>query len=314
MRREKRRFVRFLTAILTILPSAVLFTSCFTGIEGTKTVTLSKSDKSLIERDAEEKVMEKVVSEKLGKWLPGKKFLVTDSKIAYVLEGSPSSPLDFGTILTYKESEKKITPSGEENTSIVFDSGGNKLKYQVRKPLGNALETFLSSQLPMLLDLDMVKEAGSVLVGNEYWIKTDLWYDEKDAYKKGRKFSKVKITSVAPGNESFPLKVTFSDEDSQTAYILMNFGNSGNESRSFSHLFSLKDIRNGYPNISDEVWELIRQSKVAAGMTKEECKLALGNPSDVNQGHDYSRTLEIWQYPDGSYLQFADGILVNFRK
>ena len=49
------------------------------------------------------------------------------------------------------------------------------------------------------------------------------------------------------------------------------------------------------------------------GMTKEECKLSLGNPTDVNSGHDWNSTIDFWQYPNGSYLRFQDGLLVSFR-
>ena len=302
------------SVVAVCMALTTMFTSCFTGIEGTKKITLSKSDLTQLELEPEEKVLENVVPENLGSWQPGKKFFVTDEKIMYVLEGSSATPLDYGTILTFSGIEKKITPSGEENASVIFKYGDSELKYQIRKPVDEASKSFISSQLPMLIDLDLVGKVSETLKGNSYWIRTGLWYDDTEAYKKGKKFSKIKVRSVEPGNTSFPLRVNFTDEAGEEAHVFMNFGNSGNESRSFAHLFSLKDIRTRYPGITDEVWELIQQSQVGNGMTKEECKLALGNPSDVNQGHDYSRTLEMWQYPDGSYLQFADGILVNFRK
>lgn len=306
-------FYKIAFRVGAVLFLALGLTSCFTGIEGTKTVTLSKSDKTQMALDADEKVMEGVVSENVAEWQPGKMFFVTDPKISYILEGDSPTPLEYGSILIYKTIEKKVTPAGESVASLIFDYQGAELKYQIKKSVEEAKENFRSGQLPMLIDLDMVKQADSILKGHDYWIRTGLWYDSADNYKKGKKFSKVRVDGVVPGNESFPLKVNFTDDAGEKAYVLMNFGNSGNESRSFAHLFSLKNIRNNYPGITDEVWELIQQSKVGTGMTKEECRLALGNPSDVNQGHDYSRTLEIWQYPDGSYLQFADGILVNFR-
>lgn len=307
---QKMKFI-WMSVVLLVCGS---LSSCFTGIEGTKTVTLSKSDRHELAVTEEEKLMQDVTSQPLGEWAIGKVFIVTDPKISYVLEGSMSSPLEIGTELRYLRTDTKMDPGGKENAVIVFDFDGNELGYKIKKNVKEAREGFLSTQLPMLIDLDMVRKAGDILKGNSYWIRTGLWYDEEGNYKKGGKFSKVKILDVMPGNLSFPLKIRFADEKGENAYIWMNFGNSGNESRSFSHLFSMKDIRSGYPSISDEVWSLIQQSSVASGMTKEECKLALGNPTDVNSGHDYSRTLEIWQYPDGTYLQFADGILVNYRK
>ena len=49
-------------------------------------------------------------------------------------------------------------------------------------------------------------------------------------------------------------------------------------------------------------------------MTKDECRLSLGNPDELQSGHNTSQTLDIWQYSDGTYLFFSDGILTNFRQ
>ncbi|MDE6400707.1 MAG: hypothetical protein K2L68_07600, partial [Muribaculaceae bacterium] len=66
--------------------------------------------------------------------------------------------------------------------------------------------------------------------------------------------------------------------------------------------------------IEDDVWQLICSSKVRTGMTKDECRLALGNPKEVDSGHDYTQTLDLWHYSDGAVLWFEDGILTRFRK
>lgn len=49
-------------------------------------------------------------------------------------------------------------------------------------------------------------------------------------------------------------------------------------------------------------------------MTKTEARLALGNPKDVSQGHNSALLYELWQYPDGSYLMFEDGLLLRFKQ
>ena len=93
----------------------------------------------------------------------------------------------------------------------------------------------------------------------------------------------------------------------------MNAGGAGNESRTFQNLFSLADPKIKFPGIQDEVWSLIQLGKVRPGMTKEECKLSLGNPSDVNSGHDWNSTIDLWQYTNGTFLRFQDGVLLDFR-
>ena len=48
-------------------------------------------------------------------------------------------------------------------------------------------------------------------------------------------------------------------------------------------------------------------------MTKEECRLAKGNPSDLYGGHDYSKSMLIWVYPDATTLYFEDDLLVRVK-
>ena len=79
-------------------------------------------------------------------------------------------------------------------------------------------------------------------------------------------------------------------------------------------LFLLADPKGKYPHISNENWALIQQGKVGTGMTKEECKLSIGNPDDLQSGHSRSQTMDIWQYNDGTFLMFEDGLLTRFRQ
>jgi hypothetical protein len=84
--------------------------------------------------------------------------------------------------------------------------------------------------------------------------------------------------------------------------------------RSFSNLFSFTDPRRNYPNITDEYWQLITSGTVTTGMTRDECRLALGAPKDVDRQTGYSSVHEMWGYENGIYLIFEDGILVKFRR
>lgn len=112
---------------------------------------------------------------------------------------------------------------------------------------------------------------------------------------------------------TFVLSLDITDENSSPAVMYMNIANSGLESRTFPDLFSISDPKLRYPSIRPEVWTLITKGRVATGMTKDECKLALGNPSDVNSGHDWNQTLDLWRYDNGAWLQFQDGLLTSFR-
>lgn len=96
--------------------------------------------------------------------------------------------------------------------------------------------------------------------------------------------------------------------------LLMNLpeaSGSGVESRSFRNLFTLSDPKEKYPSILPEIWDAICDGHVRNGMTKDECRLAIGNPADSQSGHDWNSTIDIWSYPDGTFLRFQDGILVD---
>lgn len=83
--------------------------------------------------------------------------------------------------------------------------------------------------------------------------------------------------------------------------------------RGFATLFSFTDPREKYPQISDETWANIIRGRVALGMTRAECRLALGTPDDVIHRNDHNYLYERWNYDNGVYLVFRDDILENYR-
>ena len=83
--------------------------------------------------------------------------------------------------------------------------------------------------------------------------------------------------------------------------------------RDFDSQFSMTDVRKQYPSIAPAIWDNIVNGKIAEGMTKEECRLAMGNPVNVRQLPDQSGLREYWYYDGGRYLFFVDGLLKEFR-
>lgn len=100
----------------------------------------------------------------------------------------------------------------------------------------------------------------------------------------------------------------------EEAYLHMNYTSDTHDSRNFATLFFMNDPKTKYPQISEENWAMIQKGKVSLGMTKEECKLSVGNPDELNAGHSQSQTMDVWQYSDGTYLVFTDGLLTRFRQ
>lgn len=290
---------------------AITMQSCFTGIEGTSKISLSKKDLTIIAPTEEEIFMSALAPPAIKEWGKGRRFLVTDDKFRYVIEGSMRNPVVKDDTLTFLEIEKRYSAGGGESSILKFLHKDNIVAYPLEKKVEDAKNEITSAQLPMLIDLEVVRAVGEKLEGKKLWTKTLMWYDDSLQYIKGKKYTEVTVNNVTTGNTFFPLLIQFVGKDKQTGYYLMNFGNSGNESRSFSKLFSLTDPRNNYRQIKDENWEAIQKEEVRPGMTKEECRLSKGNPEDLDSGHSYSSTMEIWKYSDGTILRFVDGLLIS---
>lgn len=297
----------------------ISFTSCFTGVESTSKITVGRTDKKDFQRSPEAKFLENLHLPVVGEWQLGKEFEVIDSKVSILFDrrslpqsGEAEIILPEKTILRYAGLDSIIQAGGKYNAVILFDLNGQICRLPINKTTSESKRINIRS-IPMLADLSVVSAVDSIMRGAELFTKTALWYDQGGNELWGKKFIKIIVDSVIPGDLIFPLKVNFHTAERQCASVMMNFGYMPNESRSFDALFNLSDIRKNYPTIKDEVWQLITESKVRESMTKEECRLSLGNPTEVDRGHNWSQTLEIWKYSDGKYLRFADGVLLDYK-
>lgn len=312
-RKTGDKLLNALSAISVII-IASLFQSCFTGVEGTKKITLSKKELSSVAPTEEEAFLQNIDIPAAGQWKKGRKFIVTDSKINILMEKQGSEMLQTGDTIRYDHIIEKASPGGTMRSMIYFTLNGKTFGMPVEKSLEDTKNDVSGANLPMLIDLDLVEELDAKLRGKKLWTRTTLWYDENLNYKDGKKFIPVEISGIKAGDMYFPARVNFIDEKGESSTVLMSVGKSGTETRGFAKLFILHDPRKDYKNITDENWAAIQRGELRLGMTKEECKLSIGNPSETNVGHDYSRTLEIWNYKDGTFVQFADDVIVNFRK
>lgn len=301
----------------------LLATSCSTGIEGTRTIKMTRNDQRDVQPGAEQVFISGLKSEPLIDWKIGKKFLISDNKASVVLElpafysQSQDSIKLAGKVIRYVGTTSRRTPGGNEVLIIEFEDSTSKYQYNTSLQPSVSFEKVNGLNIPMLIDLDMVARADSMLKNKQLWTLTRLWYDENGNIVDGHKFVPVHINRVQTGNMLFPLKVEFTDTAGMAASMLMNVSQqegNGPESRTFPTLFSLTDPKLKYPGINDEHWKLICDGRVNYGMTKDECRLALGNPSEVDSGHNWDYIVDIWGYKDGTYLQFRDGLLVGFRK
>lgn len=295
-----------------ILLSVPLFLhSCFTGIENTGKITLSKKETAAVAPTAEDLFLADINPPALGEWAQGKKVLVADDKLNLIIENLSGVAVNKGDTLSFQGYQARTGADGTEQTVLIFNKGAFSVFYPVERSPESAATTVYATELPMIIDLDVVDNLRAKLKGKRLWTRTATWYDDSLHYIKGRKFVPVSVTDVLAGDTFFPATVRFEEENGREGRLFLNLGNNGNESRNFSRLFSLTDPRQNYKHISDENWQAIQNESVRPGMTKEEVRLSRGNPSEVDAGHDYSNTMEIWFYPDGTYLRFLDGILIR---
>lgn len=302
-----------LWGLLPIL--AISLASCFTGIESTKKIQLTRSDIKASGPSPEQALMTSVSPIPLSGWKKGMEFVVIDPKIAILFSPtySPDS-LPEGSILRFGGISASAMPDGSDyariswilpNQNSAFQNSGKKIE--------DALQSLYSDRLPMVVDRRMVSRTDSLLRGLSVWNKSRIAYSPSGERITALRFTEFKIDSVTPGSGFFPLKV-WSSFAGSPIYFYMDFNSTAAESRPFEAIFSLEDPKLKYPSLPQGHWEAIREGRVVAGMTKDECLLSLGSPSDVNAGRDYSSTIDLWQYPDGTFLRFSDGILVSFRK
>ena len=153
--------------------------------------------------------------------------------------------------------------------------------------------------------------------GRELWVTSAIWRDSLDNVIGGLKFVPVRVTNVAPGTGDYPVRIDFttvSVDPARNGSLYISTASRGAGSRRFETQFALDNPRRRYPEIEEKTWDLIARSMVAPGMTRQECRLALGAPTDIDRRAGYSTVREIWTYENGIYLIFSDGILIDYRR
>ncbi len=290
--------------------------SCFTGIESTPRIEASKDVEVSLQPTEEQKFVECVKPEAPSQWQPGKQWLVADDKISLIFSPSAENNSSLkGEVITYESRRNIPSITGEDVVELTFvDSKGRKFVYDS----GVNVDDFSVRNelvIPFAIEMLPVELADSLMRGNTYYIKSPRWYDAKGNVSHGLRHIAVTIDSVVPGNAIHPLMVAFHQEnDSQQHYVMMTYGAAANATRNFDVLFSFADPRASYQEIEEETWQLITRSEVKEGMTRDECRLALGAPNSLLRGAAYGEHVERWTYDNGVFLIFEDGILTRFRK
>jgi len=288
--------------------------SCFTGIESTPRIT-DRSHGASSAAAAEARFASVIQADPASAWQPGKQWLVSDSKISIIFTPPAEREFHPGDTLTLAGVAVVPTIMGTEGIAIdLRDSRGNICRYVPGTDRAD-FASRASVEIPFTIELAPVAKADSLLSGRTFFIRTPYWYDNAGGASTGLRHVPVTITGVGAGTSVHPLRVAFTcDADTATHYVMMTYGTATTATRNFDRLFSFTDPRREFPQIEDATWQLIIHSRVAEGMTRDECRLALGSPATLRRGATSGAQIEHWSYDDGVYLIFEDGILTRFRQ
>ena len=298
----------------------MLLYGCFTGVENTPKIGTSEvKHQHAAAVTAEQKYLADIAPEPFVNWQNGKEFLVSDPKIGMIFtSGSPIVTFETGDIIRFQNAVEVNSPVGKA-TDLYFISeyASQPMIYRLNASIKD-LQERTEVEIPFTVEMDLPNQVNRRLLGNTYYVVTPRWFDLNGNMITRIKYIPVKIIEVEPGTHDFPVKVVFTPlfdgfgADEKFA-MFMSVGNMPRSSRNFDTLFALNNPRGKYGNITDETWNLIIKGRLKPGMTREEARLAIGAPIDVDRVHDYSSVYERWEYDGGVYLIFRDDILERFR-
>ncbi len=304
-------------AKFTMISLLVSMAGCmFTGVESTQRVSEKEVRRTMGELERRQPTMTlQPFLDSVPAWQQGKQFFVTDNQLRLVMfTTAPDTVQLAGQLITYDGYDQGSVLDNRDALNLRFrDQDGKTYVYRT----GKTIDQFSAKySVPLLIDMDMVADVDRQLRNKEVWIKTPIWYDlGTEEMQRGRQFIRVRIDAVEPGNKVLPLKVKFTALDSgERAFLWMSDPNATMHNRDFDSLFSLRDLHENYPEISDATWQLIVRGELVEGMNKEECRLSMGAPKRINQLPNQAGLREYWYYDGGKYLFFVDGLLSQFRK
>lgn len=296
-------------------------TACFTGIESTPKIGQGEVKRETSNAAvAEAEYIADIVPQPFNLWQPGKEFVVTDPKINRIFTPVVNeAEFSQGDILIYQGATDVTSPYGEAVDILFTDSDKREFTYRINAGR-RELNTRAVVDIPFTTENDVLQKLRERLIGNDFYILTPRWVDAGGNFVTRIKFIPVTVTDVSSGSAEMPVIVLFHPRyqdvfnGTETFGVPLNIGGTANSTRSFSSLFSLSNPRIRHKSITDANWALIVENKLAPGMTRDEARLALGAPVDVDRGHDYSSVYEKWIYDGGVYLIFRDGLLESYRR
>ncbi|MCM1029239.1 MAG: hypothetical protein NC342_04595 [Pseudoflavonifractor sp.] len=317
------RFTRSAAPLAVIL--LLSLQGCFTGVESTPRISEKEYKEAVSTRDLPEaRFLADIHGEPPSSWRRGKQWVVTDSRSDRAIGRSLE-----GDTISLSAISESISILGLPEAVVSFSSPLGDASYMT----GISPDSLMRRQslnIPYTVELSLISELRQRLIGQTFYVATSLWGDMDGNSIRGLKYIPVEVTGVEAGRGIEPIRLSLqyliSDQmrskpgkelpgDSTHRHFTLPMalpgGGAGGTTRSFANLFSLSDPRKRYPKISDAAWLAINEGRVIEGMTRDECRLSLGSPTDIDRRPGYSSLQEIWTYPDGIRLIFIDGLLIQ---
>lgn len=289
---------------------------CFTGIESTPRISESDVRRADVHLTAEQRLQADIAPEPPRMWTRGKRWLAGDDKIPMIFAAPLPAGADSlaGRVLVLDTIRPYVGVAGDTLAEVVVRAAGiaEPLVYRPDIPM-ERIDALTRLELPFTVELSAVHTADSLLRGRTLYITTPQWRDPAGKPVSGLRHVAVRIDSVVPGTVRYPLAVMFTDPDGAPRSVMLTYGDSPAATRNFDRMFAFDDPRQRYPRITPETWDRIIHSRVADGMTRDECRLALGAPASINRAGNNAGQYERWNYDQGIYLIFEDGILIRYR-
>lgn len=288
-------------------------TGCFTGVESTPRITDADVRRDTHPLTLDETYLDGIEPAVLSAWRSGKEFYVTDARISRALSSDIYGIRQpaVGDTLRYRGYRAARSLAGDPVTDLLFDDRtGNRFVYRVERDPDSLM--MRQVRIPFTVDLQLVSDASERLLGHKFYILTSGRRLADGTLARFRKFIPVTVSEVSAGSPDSPVRVRIADDKGDATYLLINpAARSSRAAGSFASLLSLSDPRRKWPSVSDKMWDKIVNNTVAEGMTRDECRLAVGAPAEVIRRPGYSYMHEAWRYENGTYLIFEDGILVK---
>jgi len=159
----------------------------------------------------------------------------------------------------------------------------------------------------------------------QHWLGQTLWgregrlsiYEEQTgavSFVTIKKYSPLKIIDVVAGwNEEKPVRFVLETADGKHGFVDLNLSGTNvfKEVRHlsrFEHCFVTEDPRKAR-KWDPQIWTLIENGQIAAGMSANEVKMSWGEPDKVAR----TATGENWTYPAG-ILIFKNGLMTGIQR